>query len=221
VLPTILLSAGIACLAIALAIVLLIVLHKFLQGLAQITGQAQSLGKMYQERTELEQQNLSWMQQQLRLNEQMLFTMREQIELMRRTMEHAVRPLLSVNVEKVERQRYTFRIRNEGLGPALAISYSLKDGNLKAFDVSSQLDHEFLGSGATGFLHVNMMGLPLPHEFLVLSYTSMTGERCETHLSWKKGVLSSEYSIQRDQGNPAAAPVVIKESPSVGRELAG
>jgi exonuclease VII large subunit len=220
-LPTILLSVGITCLAIALAAALLIVLRKLLHGLAQAAGQAQHLGQMYRERSELERQSLSWMHQQLRLNEQMLSTMREQMELTRRTMEHAVRPLLSASVEKVERQRYTFRIRNEGLGPALAISYSLKDDNLRTFDVSSQLDHEFLGSGATGLLHVNMMGLPLPHDFLVLRYTSMTGERCETHLSWKKGILSSEYTTHKAQEIVTSATFPIKANPSVGRELVG
>lgn len=219
--PSLFLSIGAACLLFAIAITLLVVLRRSLWAADRISSEIQLLGQMYRERTDLERQNLTWMQDQLQIQKQVIAALQEQLHSMHQSMSHAARPLLSATVEKVERQRYTLRIRNEGLGPALAISYAIKDINLKTFDVNSQLDHEFLGVGATGLLQLNMLGLPLPHEFLVLRYSSMAGEQCETHLSWKKGMLSSEYRISKTKTEPIPAEVFVKESLPAERELAG
>lgn len=221
-LPMLVLSIGSACLLVALAITLLISLKRLVQGSSQFSQQTQYLGQLYQERTEIDRQNLAWMQRQLHWNEQMLQTLQDQVTLMRQTVGYTVRPVLAVTVEKVDRQRYTMRIRNEGLGPALTISYAFKDGNLRTFDVSSQLDHEFLGAGGTAFLQMNMLGLPLPHDFLVLRYSSMAGEKFETHLTWKKGILASEYRVVPVEAEVAKPmPHEIRENRTAGRELAG
>lgn len=220
-LATLSLAIGTACLLVALAITLFVILRRVLQGADQITAQIQFWGQMHQEQAEIQRQNLTWMQSQLQLQRQTLEMLREQLHLMRQAANHAARPLLSANVEKIERQRYTLRLRNEGLGPALAISYTIKDSNLRTFDVNSQMDHQFLGVGASGLLQLNMLGLPLPHEFLVLRYRSMTGEQCETHLSWKKGVLSSEYRVSAVSQNMPLDAAGIKENPPAEQELAG
>jgi hypothetical protein len=215
-------SIGSVCLFVALALALLVSLKSLAQASSLFSSQVQSLRQADQERTEIAQQNLAWMQSQLHWNEQMLQTLQDQVELMRQTLGYTVRPVLAVNVEKVDRQRYTLRIRNEGLGPALTISYAFKDGNLRTFDVSSQLDHEFLGAGGTAFLQMNMLGLPLPHDFLVLRYSSIAGEKFETHLAWKKGVLTSDYRVV-DVKSVLSTPQVpeTRESQRAGRELAG
>lgn len=179
-----------------LALIALILLLQFLQRFLQTRQQS-----------EKEQEQLDCFVQQLRNNTKLLDLMQSRMETMEDALRQQMRPLLAVSVEKVERQRYTFRLRNEGLGPAIGITLQIQDTSLRNFNASSPLQHDSLGPNTSSFFQLNMMGLSLPPDFLLLGYDTLSGEHCVTRLRWVKGVLRNEFSID---GEDERAPSIVR-----------
>lgn len=185
----------------------------FLLGLIAMTLLLQLLQRfrLSKQQSEREQEKLDCFMQQLRSNTEVLDLLQTRMETLEDAFRQQMRPLLAVSVEKVERQRYTFRLRNEGLGPAIGIFLQIQDSSLRNFNASSPLSHDSLGPNASSFFQLNMMGLSLPSDFLVLRYDTLSGERCVTHLRWVKGALRNEFSINSEDD----------KAPSLLRPMAG